>query len=50
MPGVRLASADGSGWTVETVDLGATGRRRRTKRVVASLWGCFWARGEEAER
>jgi hypothetical protein len=28
LPGVRLASTDGSGWTVETVDLAMTGRRR----------------------
>jgi hypothetical protein len=28
MSGVRLASTDGSGWTVETVDLWLTGRPR----------------------
>jgi hypothetical protein len=48
---VRLASTDGSGWTVETVDLEATGRRRGTKRVSADPLGdgpqllvCRWGR------
>jgi hypothetical protein len=48
--GVRLASTDGFGWTVETVDLEATGRRRGTKRVSADPLGdgpqllvCRWA-------
>jgi hypothetical protein len=36
---VWLASTDGSGWTVETVDLGATGRRRGTRRVSADPLG-----------
>jgi hypothetical protein len=30
MPGVLLASTDGAGWTVETVDLWLTGRRAAT--------------------
>ena len=36
---MRLASTDGSGWTVETVDLEATGRRRGTRRVSADPLG-----------
>ena len=36
---MRLASTDGSGWTVETVDLQATGRRRGTKCVSADPLG-----------
>jgi hypothetical protein len=31
--GVLLASTDGAGWTVETVDLWQTGHRRGSKRV-----------------
>lgn len=33
MSGVLLASTDGAGWTVETVDLALTGRARDGKRV-----------------
>ena len=29
MPGLRVASTDGAGWTVETVELALTTRRRR---------------------
>ena len=33
MAGLRLASTDGEGWTVETVELDLTGRRRTGQRV-----------------
>lgn len=31
MPGLRIASADGAGWSVETVELALTGRRGRRR-------------------
>ena len=33
MPGMRVASTDGAGWTVETVELALTARRRRRGRA-----------------
>lgn len=33
MPGLRVASTDGAGWTVETVELALTSRRRRRNRA-----------------
>ncbi len=36
---MRLASTDDEGWTVETIDLVATGRRRGVKRVSADPLG-----------
>jgi hypothetical protein len=37
--GIRLASTDAGGWTVETIDLELTGRRRGHKRISADPLG-----------